>query len=67
MKRKRIAYTVALASAAIVVAGVADAAPPYSGANDNTVEACYSTGGNIKVLTPAEPTCPKGNTSPSGT
>jgi hypothetical protein len=62
MKRKRVAYTVALASAAMAVAGVAYAALPYSGANDKTVEACYSTGGNVKVLTPAEPTCPKGYT-----
>lgn len=62
MKRKRIAYMVAFASAALVVAGVAYAALPYSGTDGNTVEGCYSPGGNVKVLTAAEPTCPKGYT-----
>lgn len=62
MKRKRFAYTVAFASTALVVAGVAYAALPYAGADNNTIKGCYSTGGNLKVLTPAEPTCPKGYT-----
>ena len=61
MKRKRIVYAVASASTALVV-GVAYAALPYAGADNNTIKGCYSPGGNLKVLTPAEPTCSKGYT-----
>jgi hypothetical protein len=39
----------------------ADVTLPFSG-DGNTIAGCYSTGGSLKVRTPAEPTCPKGYT-----
>lgn len=62
MRKRRLAYSVVFGCAALLVVGVAYAALPFSGANDNTISGCYSTGGNLKVLTPSEPTCPKGYT-----
>lgn len=56
-------FTVAAAAlAAAVGVGIASAAGvrlPFSG-DGNTINGCYSSGGALKVLTPNEPTCPKG-------
>jgi hypothetical protein len=51
------AFGAAGASAA-VAAGVM---LPFSG-DGNTINGCYSSGGALKVLTPAQPTCPEGFT-----
>lgn len=40
-------------------AALASGALPF-GINNTTVQGCYSSGGALKVLTPSEPTCPKG-------
>ena len=40
-------------------AAVAFGALPFSSDN-TTINGCYSSGGALKVLTPSEPTCPKG-------
>jgi len=44
------------------VAWAAGVTLPFSG-DGNTINGCYSSGGALKVLTPAEPTCPSGYTS----
>jgi hypothetical protein len=58
----RLGTFVAGVAVAAVVGGVAIAAGvtlPFSG-DGNTINGCYSSGGNLKLRTPAEPTCPKG-------
>ena len=60
--RRKLAVT-ALAIAAVPAAGgVAMAAGvtlPFTG-DGNTIAGCYSSGGALKVRTPAEPACPNG-------
>jgi hypothetical protein len=50
-------------AAAAIAGGLAYAATatvlPFIG-DGNTIAGCYSSGGALKVRTPAEPTCPKG-------
>jgi len=60
---RRTGLLVGVCVAAVVVCGVALAAVtlPFTG-DGNTIAGCYSSGGALKVRTPAEPTCPKGYT-----
>ena len=51
-----------LGATAVGVAVAAGVTLPFSGADGNTISGCYSTGGALKLRTPAEPTCPKGYT-----
>lgn len=53
------------AIALVGLVSVAAATPlglPFGGEDDNTIYGCYSSGGTLKVLTPDQPTCPKGYT-----
>lgn len=61
LRRWRTAVVAAGVTAA-VCCGIALAAGvqlPFSG-DGNTINGCYSSGGALKLLTPSEPTCPKG-------
>jgi hypothetical protein len=59
--RRRLTVAAAVLAAA-VGAGIASAVGvtlPFSD-DGNTINGCYSSGGALKLLTPNEPTCPKG-------
>lgn len=63
--RRREKWLVGLVGAVLAVAitsvGIAaDVTLPFSGEDGNTINGCFSNGGNLKVLTPSEPACPKG-------
>jgi hypothetical protein len=59
--RGRFAVAAVIAAAAVGggIAAAAGVTLPFSG-DGNTINGCYSSGGALKVLTPSEPTCPKG-------
>jgi hypothetical protein len=61
MKRTAIAACSAVVIIAVFcgVALATGATLPFSG-DGNTINGCYSSGGAVKVLTPAAPTCPSG-------
>ena len=56
-RAKLAGVAVGIAIAATSVAVFADL--PF-GPDGTTIQACYSSGGALKVTTPAEPTCPRG-------
>jgi hypothetical protein len=58
---RRIGFLAGGCIAAAVACGVALAAVtlPFTG-DGNTIAGCYSSGGAVKVRTPAEPVCPRG-------
>ena len=57
-----IAAGAGVAATACGLAIAAGATLPFTG-DGNTISGCYSTGGSLKLRTPAEPTCPKGYTA----
>jgi hypothetical protein len=64
MRTKKKVLTAAAATLGVVLlsAGIAVAAGvtlPFSG-DGNTINGCYTSGGALKLLTPAAPTCPSG-------
>ncbi len=59
MRRSRTALVAAVAVAAgCCGAAIAAATLPLSG-DGNTINGCYSAKGDLKLLTPSKPTCPK--------
>ena len=52
---------IAMAAAGGGAALAAGVTLPFTG-DGNTIAGCYSSGGSLKVRTPAEPVCPKGYT-----
>jgi hypothetical protein len=58
---KRLVVFGGIFAALAMGSAVAFGALPFSG-DGTAIKGCYSSGGNLKVLTPSEPACPKGYT-----
>ena len=61
MRTRLIALGLGIGSLSAVASAFVLVGLPF-GADGTTIQGCYSSGGALKVLTPSEPSCPKGYT-----